>query len=207
MEELRRNCFLPPIPELEEVAGILGNAADAILGGDLTEAKRLLIAANNPVIFNFAQQIMGPTNPSIHGSPPRRPATQAVSGIRMPQPRVQREIFQRDGWRCRFCGCRVVWAAARTVIGRVLPGTIPWPSTNVGRHSAFFALEASLDHIVPHSRGGNNDPFNLVAACQPCQFGRNDWTLEEVGLLDPWERPPIIDRWDGLTRLEPLLRP
>ena len=27
---------------------------------------------------------------------------------------------------------------------------------------------ATLDHVIPLSRGGSHDPGNLVAACQPC---------------------------------------
>lgn len=48
------------------------------------------------------------------------------------------------------------------------------------------------------------DEPNLVTACNACQFGRGQWTLEEVGFFDPREYPPFLDEWDGLTRLSRL---
>jgi hypothetical protein len=46
-----------------------------------------------------------------------------------------------------------------------------------------------------------DDDGNLVTACQACQYGRGRHALEEFGLSDPRERPPVVDDWDGLTRL------
>jgi len=37
----------------------------------------------------------------------------------------------------------------------------------------------SLDHVFPLSRGGGNDPDNLVTACLPCNLSKNDRTPEE----------------------------
>lgn len=31
-----------------------------------------------------------------------------------------------------------------------------------------------LDHVVPRSRGGPDDPTNLVTACAPCNLSKND---------------------------------
>ncbi|WP_425342692.1 HNH endonuclease [Piscinibacter koreensis] len=62
-------------------------------------------------------------------------------------------------------------------------------------------MAASLDHVVPHSRGGTHELSNLVTACYCCQFGRGEWTLAESELADPRHREPIVDGWDGLDRL------
>jgi HNH endonuclease len=32
----------------------------------------------------------------------------------------------------------------------------------------------TVDHIVPRSKGGTDDDWNLRAACGPCNFGRRD---------------------------------
>lgn len=32
----------------------------------------------------------------------------------------------------------------------------------------------TADHIVPKSRGGSDDPSNLVAACRPCNSAKRD---------------------------------
>jgi hypothetical protein len=36
-----------------------------------------------------------------------------------------------------------------------------------------------IDHIVPISRGGSNDPDNLCVACDPCNSSKNDKLLSE----------------------------
>ena len=59
---------------------------------------------------------------------------------------------------------------------------------------------AQYDHLLPHSKGGNNDVNNIVVTCAPCNFGRMSYTLEEVGLIDPRTREPIRSAWDGLER-------
>lgn len=84
---------------------------------------------------------------------------------------------------------------------RPIPGGCTLGPKERGPAQRLLVLKASLDHILPHSRGGDNDPSNLVTACYPCQFGRSSWTLEEVGLTDPRLRPPVVDNWDGLMRL------
>jgi 5-methylcytosine-specific restriction endonuclease McrA len=38
------------------------------------------------------------------------------------------------------------------------------------------------DHVVPISRGGTNDPANLVTACDPCNASKGNLTLSE------WQR-------------------
>ncbi len=82
-----------------------------------------------------------------------------------------------------------------------MPEVIRWGARSNERHAAFFALSASVDHLVPHARGGDGSLGNLVTACQSCNLGRGGWLIEEVGLIDPRTRPPAIDAWDGLDRV------
>ena len=58
-----------------------------------------------------------------------------------------------------------------------------------------------FDHVLPHSRGGDNSLENVIVTCAPCSFGRMERTLEEVGLIDPRLVPMDKTRWDGLERL------
>jgi hypothetical protein len=46
------------------------------------------------------------------------------------------------------------------------------------------------DHIMPISRGGSNDPSNLIAACQRCNLSKHDKTLQE------W-RPSLVHKFSG----------
>ena len=40
-------------------------------------------------------------------------------------------------------------------------------------------VRMTVDHVVPLSRGGGNEPANLVAACRPCNSSKGSKTLEE----------------------------
>jgi len=59
---------------------------------------------------------------------------------------------------------------------------------------------AQFDHAVPYTRGGSNEMDNLVVTRTPCNFGRMQYTVEEVGLVDPRTRDPVRSMWDGLER-------
>jgi 5-methylcytosine-specific restriction endonuclease McrA len=197
-----RTCLLPPLPEHEIAAGFLSAATDAILAHDLDRARELARQADMPELLQFARRLMGAEDPEIHRkrSTPKPPAPPTKVLARMPTAREIRELFKRDGWRCRWCGCRVASPQAQDAMRACLPGAIPWGDED-GYHGAFFALTASVDHVVPYSAGGSNDLENLVAACWSCQFGRGAYTIEQFGLVDPRSRPPLVDGWDGLCRV------
>lgn len=42
--------------------------------------------------------------------------------------------------------------------------------------------EATIDHVIPRSRGGKNHWTNCVASCKTCNRRKNDYTLEEAGM-------------------------
>ena len=202
-------CLVTPLPEYDAAASLMSEAADAILAKDLGLARELVRQADMPVLYEHAAAVMGGRHP---GTQFRQPITGPIAKAgkaapRMPTDTVRRFLHARDGWRCRFCDCRVVSPKARSAMRAALPGAIPWSDTE-GHHGAFYALSASLDHVVPYSAGGTNGEENLVTACWPCQFGKGSFRLEELGLLDPRVRPPIDDGWDGLVRLldKPELR-
>ncbi|WP_419906211.1 HNH endonuclease [Hoeflea sp.] len=117
-------------------------------------------------------------------------------------------MLDRDGYFCRFCGIPVVWQKAQKAMRDAYPETIRWGARNIEKHTAFQAMDLDFDHIVPRSRGGRNTPDNLVVSCAPCNCGRGNWMLEEVGVMDPRSAladvrviPPALSKWDGLTRI------
>lgn len=60
------------------------------------------------------------------------------------------EILKRDGFRCVYCGANAV------------------------------ATLLEVDHVVPSSRGGTDDPSNLVTACKGCNVGKSNVRLDET---------------------------
>jgi hypothetical protein len=62
-------------------------------------------------------------------------------------------------------------------------------------HRLYWDISASLDHVVPVSRGGPwNEPENLVTACSRCQYQKRNLPLDVLG----WAlRFPAATSWDG----------
>ena len=207
---LRLSLALPPA-ELEWAADLLEQAAEALLSGDEATAAVRLREANSRTLHAHGHLLMNGADPVIHrieaqpDAPPRVPKPKRAT-IRMPTNAEQDAVYRRDGYRCRYCGCRIVLKEARAAFTSMLPDAAPWPGDDKGKHGAFYALNGCVDHLVPHARGGDNDLANLVTACWPCNFGKWDFLIEELGLADPRLRPPVVDAWDGLARIVPLRR-
>jgi HNH endonuclease len=115
----------------------------------------------------------------------------------------KRQIHGRDGYYCRFCHIPVIRSEIRTKIRIAYPAVVPWGLTNDLQHAAFQAMWAQYDHVIPHSRGGDNSLENIVLTCSACNYGRMSYTLDEVGLLDPRDLEPRRGTWDGLERFRP----
>lgn len=64
--------------------------------------------------------------------------------------RTRFEVLKRDGFRCHYCG------------------------------STAMASPLHVDHVVPASKGGSDDPANLITACQDCNLGKSNVGLEDV---------------------------
>jgi hypothetical protein len=198
-----RRCLLPPIREFADAADLLAKAADALLVADLEACASHLVAADMRPLREFHYRVAGPASLEIHrrtGKPTFIPVPKE-NRPRMPSASASMAIMARDGFRCRFCESRVVIRRAAHIFKHFVPEAARQGPTNETRHFGLGTITASIDHLVPYSRGGTNDPGNLLTACGPCQFGRNVYTLDEVELANPLDYPPILDDWDGLTRL------
>lgn len=65
-------------------------------------------------------------------------------------------VFERDGWRCQLCRGKVLRRARRSKqTGRLHPRT------------------ASLDHIIPMSKGGPHCEANVQCACLACNVRKH----------------------------------
>jgi 5-methylcytosine-specific restriction endonuclease McrA len=201
-DQLRRALFTP-LPEAEQAVDLLDQAANAWLTGDRTAAASLLAAADSPQLRAFALDWMVSKAKWLQRTAQRDPSFPKIkTGARMPSLAVQRDILRRDGHRCRFCGTRVIARGVRSLLTREFPDAVPWPDKDQARmHGAFLALNATVDHLLPHARGGDNELSNLVTTCWPCNFSREDLLLHELDIHDPREFDPVVDAWDGLSRV------
>ncbi len=200
-----RRCFRSPIPEISDAARYLDAAVSAHLAGQNELAESLIRAADMPAIREWTESLWGSASPYVQyrvvaGAPPNLPTDQRIK-MRMPSPPEKLLLHQRDGYRCRFCGVPVIRSEIRQALKKLYPNALSWGTRNPEQHAAFQAMWLQYDHLLPHARGGNNDLDNVLITCAPCNFGRMNRTVDEVGLLDPRTREPVQSTWDGLERL------
>lgn len=58
---------------------------------------------------------------------------------------------------------------------------------------------ATVDHILPRSRGGRSSWSNLCTACQKCNNKKGDMTPQEAGMT-----VPVIPSWESVNRTKRL---
>ena len=160
-------------PETDDYPDRLERVAEALVAGDRVKAEAELAALAYTV-----REV------------PRRSE---------PSETVIASIYRRDRFRCRYCNARVIPTQVMRLVSHFFPEAFPYhPNWKVGAtHPAFASRSATLDHVVPWTAGGRNDPDNLVCACWVCNSVKGDLRLEQLG----WSVRPIVDDdWDGLTR-------
>lgn len=187
-------------------ARLLDDAVSAHLAGDHAKADGLIRAADLPAIREWSESLWGGWSEhhqrrEVPGAPASVPRAMRLK-LRMPSMAEKRALLERDGYHCRFCGIPVIRESVRRRIRESYPDALPWGRTNLSQHAAFQALWVQYDHILAHARGGDNSPQNMIITCAPCNFGRGDYTLAELGLIDPRTREPVRSSWDGLERFQ-----
>ena len=203
---LPRRCLREPIPQIAEAQALLDEAANAHLAGDRARAAERIAAANMPQIREWTDTIWGRHNADILRirKVPNAPPSLALA-LR-PKPRhpgaaLRRRVVARDGYHCRFCRIPVMDRRIRTLLRAVYPEALGWGAKNGEQHAAFQCMWLQYDHVLPNGRGGESTFENLVITCAPCNFGRMERTLEEVGVMEPTPAVTSQSNWDGLERL------
>ena len=195
-------CLREPILEIEHAAAMLAEAVTEHLAGRRREAAALIVKANMPSVRCWTESLWGKSGEYASSGPYLpSPAFMASTSKRMPSLQLQRELHRRDGYYCRFCGIPVIRKQVRERIRKLYPEVQVWGRKNVEQHAAFQCMWAQYDHLVPHSRGGENRLTNLVITCAPCNYGRMQYTLQEAGLANPLDRAPRVGSWGGLEQL------
>ena len=207
MHATRRLCISNPVPQVLDAARYLDAAVSAHLQGKRALAEELIRLADMPEIYKWLKPIWA--NSKVHVIAPSEVETQPILGkelrakTRMPAGNTWKtHIHERDGYNCRFCGMPVIRAEVRARINSNYPSVARWGPKELEQHAAFQAMWAQYDHVVPHAKGGTNDLENIVLTCAACNFGRAEYSLEEVGVADPRDRPPVRTTWDGLERFK-----
>ncbi len=203
----RRN-LLPPIREIHEAAELLHLGAERHVASDPAGAARAFAAADMPVLYEWTKPQWGRMNQQIHrvrtvpGAPPTIPKNMRAQP-RMPDAAGKRALIARDGHNCRFCGIPVIRKEVRSYLTTLYPKEVRWGPREADQHCGFQTMWLQYDHVLPNSRGGTSEPDNMVVTCAACNFGRGEYLLEEMALIDPRGFPPVKTDWDGLERVLP----
>lgn len=108
-------------------------------------------------------------------------------------------VFVRDGFLDRYTGDRLIFPPVLRLISAELPDDFPchpnWKTELT--HPAFWEVGATIDHLVPVTRGGKDDETNWVTTSMARNSAKMNWRVEELG----WTlRPPGDYReWDGMV--------
>lgn len=76
-------------------------------------------------------------------------------------------IYERDSWKCVWCGCAVAMLSHCKMHGLRT-------SLQLGPGETFITHQATLDHVLPRTRGGSNHHGNLVTSCSECNEARGE---------------------------------
>jgi hypothetical protein len=113
---------------------------------------------------------------------------------------VLTRVFVRDGFIDQYTGTRLIFSPVLRLLSSVLPVEFPYhPSwKTAATHPAFWELGATIDHVIPVTRGGDDDESNLVTTSMPRNSAKMNYTPQELG----WtlQKRGNFDEWDGLLR-------
>ena len=171
-----RLCLRPAIPEIQLAATYLDNAVSAHLAGNTQQAEDLIRAANIVAIRDWVESLWGKAYLQVRVIPDAPPvlSKEQREKLRMPTSAERRLLHARDGFHCRFCGIPLVRAEIRNLLRKLYPNALPWPNGNKEQHPAFQAMWAQYDHVLPHARGGGNDPRECRGHLRSMQFRSNE---------------------------------
>tara|TARA_R110002051_G_scaffold131151_1_gene205014 strand:+ start:15739 stop:16419 length:681 start_codon:yes stop_codon:yes gene_type:complete len=119
--------------------------------------------------------------------------------IRSPR-KLQNQVFIRDGYRCRYCGNRLINQDLIRLFSKKINSSIfQKGKTNLTTNGIIHMTWPVADHVIPWNQGGKTNLENLVSSCAPCNYGKDGYTIEQIGISNPFNRKPIIDGWNGLN--------
>ena len=119
--------------------------------------------------------------------------------LRSPQ-KVQNEVFKRDGYKCRYCGNRLISQDfIKLFIKKLDSSLFQRGKSNLTTHGIIHIAWPVADHVIPWNKGGRTNLTNLVSSCATCNYGKDGYTMEQLGIQNPFDREPQIDNWNGLT--------
>jgi len=108
------------------------------------------------------------------------------------------KIFIRDGFIDRYSGEQLIFPPVLRILSKLMPDEFPfhknWKMSEC--HNAYWQLYPTIDHVLPVSRGGEDNESNWVCTSQLRNSAKSNWLLDELGwyLYDAGD----VNKWDGM---------
>ncbi len=117
---------------------------------------------------------------------------------------IQIIIWKRDYWTCRYCNDPVFFNPTFKLFEEMSPnhGYYHSHGKSDARHPFIEKRIATVDHVIPVSKGGSDIVDNYVTACWECNLKYKD-----KGFDDGKPKPLSINKhaaklnWDGFSSL------
>ena len=185
----------------------LKRAIESAISGELTLGLSRLEKTRHLEIrewFISTAQVAGARRHTALGEPDAE--APEVPKAAQDTPRISvslaRKVLERDGYQCRYCNIPVIYTSeARRIRALFGAENFQMSKSNRVAHGTLRAFYNSFDHVVPLSRGGRTCLDNLVTACYPCNFGKDNFTLSQIRLESPFSRAPQKTDHDGFITL------
>lgn len=201
--------MLLPIPVwFDDQLELFCKAIEAAADGQRQEAIEILGTIRSDEMrewFDVHGQWSGKHRARKIGIPAVIVAPELFDKVRSPE-KYAKAVFERDCYTCRYCGLRQVAKEVLYAFEKAV-GTSAFCTmgTNAQQHGIIHGFRIVADHVEPYRRGGRTSMENLVSSCPACNYGKDAYTVEQLGIEDPRMRPPVNNGWDGLLSFVPGL--
>jgi 5-methylcytosine-specific restriction endonuclease McrA len=208
--KLDTDCLLRPPSWIDEEISKFVQALDQLIEGNREICLNILFNIRSYEITDWFiehGQMSGRHRKNLFGIPkPELIPENLRDSLRAPK-KYQNAVFNRDNYHCRYCGSRLIsQQVIKTFIKALDSEQFKRGPTNLDTHGILHAAWPVADHVVPWNMGGKTNLENLVASCAACNYGKDGYTCEQIGISNPYTRVPIQDGWDGLVSKELKLK-
>lgn len=119
--------------------------------------------------------------------------------------KIQLEVWSRDNWHCRYCHEPIIYGPALKLFDKINPDHKYFhPNGKIGEMLPLFMWSwASVDHVKPFSKQGENNIENYVSACWKCNLKYGN---KEIGSGKPKPKKILESEWDGFYELYKKLK-
>jgi 5-methylcytosine-specific restriction endonuclease McrA len=111
---------------------------------------------------------------------------------------LEDKVFIRDNYQCRYCNIKLY---NKKEIDRIIKDLgqdyFSKKEKPSKRHGILHFIIPVADHLYPWCRGGETSLKNLITSCGPCNYGKNNFSVEELEISNPLENIYKNKFWDG----------